>query len=174
MRYFLCAAFLFFTISLFPQQPEKKFPEAYFGSYKGDLLIKGAQIERTISMEFHMKATDSIGKYQYQLVYIVDGKRQERNYNLITKDALKGEYTIDENNGIILSARQFDNRLYSFFEVQGSLIFTLEEFYDNYMIFEVIASNKKEKVESVGAEEDNPEVFAYPVTVSQRAKLIKQ
>lgn len=125
-------------------------------------------------MEFHIHATDSIGKYQYQLVYISDGKRQVRNYNLVAKDVDKGVYIIDENNGIFLSAKHFDNRLFSVFEVQGNLLFTTEEFYEDHMIFEIIFSSKKEKVKSGSTTENRPEVFAYPVTVSQRAKLIKE
>ena len=152
----------------------QSFPDNILGSYKGDLVIKNANGEQTIGMEFHIKATDSIGKYDYQIVYIMDGNRQERNYSLIAKDASKGEFIIDENNGILLSAKVYDNRLYSVFEVQGNLLFTIEEFYDDYMIFQIIFSKANEKTESGGKQNQVPSVFSYPVSVSQRAKLIKQ
>ena len=172
---FLCLSIV--IVSFFyanTQENELKFPESYFGSYKGDLIIENAKGQQIIGMEFHINATETANKYQYQLVYISNGNRQERNYNLIAKDASKGEYLVDENNGILLSAKQFENRLYSVFQVQENLLFTIEEFYEDYMIFEIVFSNKKETVKSGNIDEETPEVFSYPVTVSQRAKLLKQ
>ncbi len=69
-----------------------QFPQDFYGVYKGDLHMTTSKGNRTIGMEFHLNKTDSIGKYQYMLVYIMNGERQERKYNLITKDASKGEY----------------------------------------------------------------------------------
>ena len=149
------------------------FPDDYLGSYSGDLEIRNSRGIQSIGMEFNLQATDSLGYYDYQLVYIVDGNRQERNYNLIVKDAEKGQYLIDENNGIILGANVFDNTLYSVFEVQGNLLTTTETFYDDRMEFRIIFSNKDQKVTNEGSEEV-PEVSVFPVTVVQSATLIKQ
>ena len=174
MKYLLFSVLCLIMSPLFAQEDTINFPEDFFGSYRGDLVIQNARGSQTIGMEFHINETDSIGKYQYQIVYIADGKRQERNYNLITKNEEKGEYVVDENNGILLSAKQFENRLYSVFEVQGNLLTTIETFHEDHMIFEIIFSSKKEISASGDVNEDVPEVFSYPVTVSQRAKLIKQ
>ncbi len=149
------------------------FPDEVLGSYKGDLTIqnKNKDEKSTVGMEFHLQAADNLGTYIYQIVYIIDGNRQERNYKLITKDADKGEYVIDENNGIILSATAFENRLYSVFEVQGNLLFTIEEFYDDYMVFQIVFSSKKDAAKT--GTETIP-VTAFPVTVNQLAILKKQ
>jgi hypothetical protein len=173
MKYIAVYLFLISFLNLNTQESVSKFPEAYFGNYKGELIIINRNGTQTIDMEFNFKSTDSIGKYVYQIVYIIEGKREERNYNLITQDASKGDYIIDENNGILLTAKQIENRLYSVFEVNGNLLFTTETFYDDYMLFEIIFSNKKEKARSSAFVENQPEVLSYPVTVSQRAKLIK-
>jgi hypothetical protein len=172
MKYLVIALISFLNLSA--QKSNSNFPEAYFGNYKGDLIINNSSGTQTVGMEFNFKATDSIGKYEYQIVYIIDGKRQERNYNLITQDATKGDYIIDENNGILLSAKLFENRLYSVFEVNGNLLFTTETFYDDHMIFEIMFSKKKEESASGEVVENQPEVLSHPVTVSQRAKLIKR
>ncbi|WP_299520926.1 hypothetical protein [Winogradskyella sp.] len=149
------------------------FPNDVLGSYKGDLVIRNPKGTQSIGMEFNLHATDSIGYYDYQLVYIADGKRQERNYNLIVKDAEKGEYLIDENNGIVLGANFYDNTLYSVFEVESSLLTTIETFYKDRMEFKIIFSNLKEKTTNESSE-DTPEVSVYPVTVVQKAILMKQ
>lgn len=149
------------------------FPDDFLGNYKGDLVIKNTNGSQTIGMEFNIQATDSLGYYQYQLVYIADGNRQERNYNLIVKDADKGQYLIDENNGIILGANFFDNTLYSVFEVEGNLLTTIETFYEDRMEFKIIFSSKNAKTVNESTEEV-PEVTVYPVTVVQSANLRKE
>jgi len=175
MKYILYGVFSLIVCPLFGQENTINFPEDFFGSYKGDLIIQNAKGKQTIGMEFHINSTDTIGKYQYQIVYIVDGKRQERNYHLIAKDATTGDYIVDENNGILLAAKQFENRLYSVFEVQGNLLTTIEMFYEDHMFFEILFSSKKEMTTSGDIEETEiPKVVSYPVTVNQRAKLIKQ
>ncbi|WP_052158411.1 hypothetical protein [Lacinutrix jangbogonensis] len=149
------------------------FPEDYFGIYKGDLEITNAKGKQSIGMEFHLAVTDSIGIYTYKIVYIFDGKRNDRNYTLKTIDKEKGEYVIDENNGIILDAKLVDNVLYNVFEVSGNLLMTTEAFFLDYMTFEIVFSGKKEKTVTK-ATEDGTEVISYPVTVTQKAKLLKQ
>lgn len=151
-----------------------QFPEDFFGIYKGDLNMTTSKGERTIQMEFHLNKTDSIGKYQYMLVYIVDGNRQERKYNLITKDATKGEYIVDENNGILLDAKLIDNTIYSMFEVNESIITTTERFYKDAMDFEITFTDTKQKVISGTNDEEPTEVISYPITGRQKAYLIKQ
>lgn len=152
---------------------DKIFPEDYFGTYKGDLEITNAKGKQTIGMEFHLNATDSVDTYQYKIVYIFGGKRNDRNYTLKAINKEKGEFAVDENNGILLSAKYIDNTLYSVFEVQKNLLITTERFFDDKMIFEIIFSGKDKEEKSGGTSEDIPEVISYPVTVTQKATLLK-
>ncbi len=173
MRAVLVFLFLVGQLS-FGQSDSLQFPQDFYGIYKGDLHITNAKGEQTIPMEFHLKATDSIGKYQYMLVYVMNGERQERKYNLIEKDASKGEYIVDENNGILLDAKRIDNTLFSMFEVQGNILTTTECFYKDSMDFEITFANKSQQTKSGTTGEDATEVISYPISVLQKAHLIKQ
>lgn len=155
-------------------QTEKQFPEDYFGIYKGELKIINPSGEQSIDMEFHLTSTDTTDSYNYTLVYVVNGEAQPRNYTLKVKDRSKGEFVVDENNGIVLDAKWVGNRLYSMFEVQGNLLTTTETFYDDYMLFEITFASKTSANKS-GTEGDNAvEVFSYPITTVQSARLEKQ
>lgn len=156
------------------QSDSLHFPQDFYGIYKGNLQITNARGKQTIQMEFHLNPTDSIGKYQYMLVYIMDGNRQERKYNLLEKDASKGEYIVDENNGILLDAKLIDNTLFSMFEVQGSILTTTERFYKESMDFEITFANKAQQTKSGTEDEDATVVISYPISVLQKAHLIKQ
>jgi len=166
--------FFLISTSLFSQEDSLQFPEKYFGIYKGDLVINNTRGTQTIPMEFHLKAGDSTDVYVYTLVYGANEQRQERNYNLLAVNAEKGEYVVDENNGILLDAQWVDNTLYSSFEVQGNLLTTTERFHENTMDFEITFSSKESK-KVTGTEGENPiEVISYPITVVQKAHLTKQ
>ena len=103
-----------------------------------------------------------------------DDQPQPRNYTLRVKDRDKGEFVVDENNGIFLDAKWVGNCLFSLFEVQGNLLTTTEAFFDDHMLFEITFANKA-SVNKSGTEGDNPvEVLSYPITTVQSARLEKQ
>jgi hypothetical protein len=155
------------------QSDSLQFPQDFYGIYKGDLHITNSNGNQTIQMEFHLNPTDAIGKYQYMLVYIINGNRQERQYNLFEKDIAKGEYLVDENNGILLDAKLIDNTIFSMFEVQGSILTTTERFYKDSMDFEITFAKKSQQTKSVTIGDDATEVISYPISVLQKAHLIK-
>jgi len=150
------------------------FPDDFFGIYTGTLEISNKNGNQTYPMEFHLQPTDSIGKYEYKLVYGAGDQRQERPYNLIAKDTTSGSYIVDENNGIILHDKVIDNRMYALFEVGGSLLTTFITFEKDHMIFEIVATNTADKQLSYANNEEKTEVISYPITTVQRAVLQKQ
>lgn len=174
MKNVLILLISFVCFNLAAQSDSLQFPQDFYGIYKGDLHITNARGKQTIQMEFHLNPTDSIGKYQYMLVYIMDGNRQERKYNLLEKDVTKGEYIVDENNGILLDAKLIDNTIFSLFEVGGNLLTTTERFYKDSMDFEITFANKAQQTKSGTTGEDATEVISYPISVLQKAYLKKQ
>ncbi|WP_298900715.1 hypothetical protein [uncultured Psychroserpens sp.] len=162
---------LFACFSLNAQ--DKVFPDDYLGVYKGDLVITSSKGKQSLPMEFHLKATDSTDLYSYKFIVLVNNKPSEKNYTLKVKDKSKGEFLIDENNGIVLNANYIDNTLYSVFDVESSLITTTETFYENKMEFKIVYSDMTDKTSSDNGG-DAVNVTNYPVTVIQKAILTKQ
>lgn len=167
-KYYSLFVILFFTISFFSQE-KISFPENAIGEYKGTLIIDSPKGKQEISMEFHMRKTDSLHRFDYVLIY----NGQARNYTLIIKDREKGICEIDENNGIILPSRFSGSTLHSFFEVQGNFLSSRLDFSKDKMIFEILFSATKNKTTSGGTSKEIPEVFGYPITVVQKAVLKK-
>ncbi len=54
------------------------FPKKYLGVYTGGLTIYSNKRQQKIPMELHLTTTDSIGIYNYTLVYGKNDNRQER------------------------------------------------------------------------------------------------
>lgn len=166
---------LCFPITVCAQTEEKViFPDDYFGIYKGTLSITSSRGPSTYPMEFHLLPSDTIGKYIYTIVYGEGDMRQERKYTLVTKDAAMGEFVVDENNGIVLDDKVVGNRMYSLFEVQGTILTTFITFEKDHMIFEIATAQRENSNISTAKNEGQTEVISYPVTTVQRAVLIKQ
>lgn len=165
---------LFGIASEAQEQDSLRFPDAFFGKYKGTLNIEASKGSSLYAMEFHLLPTDSSEIYKYTLIYGEGDTRQVRDYRLLTKDAEKGEYIVDEKNGILLDDRVVGNRMYAMFEVQETLLTTFITFEKDRMIFEIVATNTKNKNVSGGQTDSIPKVISYPITTVQRAILYKQ
>ncbi len=125
-------------------------------------------------MEFHLLPTDSIGVHSYTIVYGKDEDRQERKYTLKEIDKNIGYYILDENNGILLDCKIIENNMCFLFEVMDSFLTTFVTFNDDLLIFEIVVTNTKSKKTSGGTDEGTPEIFSYPISIVQKAVLIKQ
>lgn len=170
----LLVFFLFSNIIIAQEKSPINFPENYLGKYIGTLDIFSEKGKTEYPMEFHLLATDSVGKYKYTLVYGDGENRQERPYTLIEKDKQKGNYVLDENNGITLDAKVNENKMYFLFEVMDSLLTTFITFEKDHLIFEIVVTNTKKKNVSGGQNDSIPKVSSYPIHVVQKARLIKQ
>lgn len=142
--------------------------EEYLGRYNGELEIFNTKGTQKIPMEFHLLETNEPGRYDYVLIY----NNEPRNYTLIAEDKESGRYLLDENNGIVLPTTFKDGVFYSFFEVQGSLLATRIAFHSDWADFEIMFSKTADKT-TTGAVDDIPQVLGYPISVVQKARLVK-
>ncbi len=149
------------------------FPNAFLGKYAGTLHITNTNGKSDLLMEFHLLKTVSPDTFVYKLVYVTDSIRQSRDYHLISIDLDKGEFLVDENNGILLDTKYIDSTLYSMFEVEGSLLTSTLRFNGDYIDFEITFSKMENKRNSggEGGDEEMPGVVSYPITVVQKARL---
>jgi hypothetical protein len=162
---------LFFFLHIFATSSAQNSDplQAWLGIWKGKLQIFAPEGKKQeIPMELHILSTDTIGRYTWKIVY----DKSDRNYTLIAKDAAKGLYVIDENNGIILENQLFDNTFFSGFEVMENLLACSYRLEGKQLIFEIFSMNKK-KVQKTGniPDKEIPEVLAFPSQVMQRAVL---
>lgn len=168
---------IFLFLSVFQISAQEKtihFPDDYFGNYAGTLMIYNNKGVTEYPMEFYLQPTKIANEYTYTIVYGNGEQRQERLYTLKVKDAEKGIFVVDENNGILLENRVVKNKLYTLFEVDGKILTTFITFEKEYLIFEIVFVNTENKLKSGGTDEETPQVFSYPIQVVQQAKLLKQ
>ena len=92
-------------------------------------------------------------------------------------NADQGHYETDEANGIFLDDFLINGKLYSRFEVMGTLLLTTIEERDGQLIYEIIAG-PLEPLRTTGDTivegEEIPPVNGYCINVQQRAVLSKK
>jgi len=147
--------------------------EPYFGKYKGILNISSGHSVQKINMEFHLLPTQNAHTFEYNIIYINNDSVRDERYYTLRFDTLSQKFSIDENNGIILSALWVENSLYSLFEIQGGILTSKIEFNDSYLDFEITHSSKKNALMTGDISDDIPKVISYPIGNVQKAKLFK-
>jgi hypothetical protein len=151
------------------------FPFSWFGLWEGTLNIYNAKgLTQSLPMQLNYQATDTAGVYKWHIIYGDDKEKGLRPYYLRTVDAQKGVYLHDEMNTIKMESYYIGNRLYCNFNVQGSLLTTIEEKKGDELHWEIIFGKEK-PVSITGDQVFNgdtiPAVKTMPIIVSQRAIL---
>ncbi|MFH1998137.1 MAG: hypothetical protein ABIK28_00585 [Planctomycetota bacterium] len=156
------------------QAQTRTFPESWHGIWKGICRSnRPAGGGFHFAMELHIRPTDQDGRFEWKLIYGEGEKRQVRDYELVIRDAAKGDYVIDEKNSITIDAVLIDSQLCAQYSVDGSLITLTYTREDEAILFRLLSSRLNDSVIS-GGEGEIPKVLTYPIDTAQSAVLRKQ
>ena len=150
------------------------FPTDWAGNWAGVLHISnGSGLVQKIDMELSIQPiADST--FSYTIIYGEDKPENHRPYLLKSVDAPNGHYIVDEQNSILLDEYFLGGKLYSRFEVSGTLLLATVEQRNKQLIYEIIAG-PLQPVRSTGdtihEDEEIPPVNSYQIRVQQRAIL---
>lgn len=151
------------------------FPASWLGHWKGDATAGDGVNAQKFTTELIIAATDKPDRWKWTLIYDGSAGRQERKYFLLAKDAAKGLYQIDEDNGIVLESRFMDGTFYSHFLVQGNRITTRERLEafgtpDEHVSVEMVTTIDAQAI-TTGGKADAPEVTTWSPVGIQKATL---
>ncbi|MEM1322007.1 MAG: hypothetical protein AAGG75_17235 [Bacteroidota bacterium] len=153
------------------------FPADWVGNWIGELgIYRGTQLLQSIPMEMTISAPDSTGRLDWKTSYKGD-RPVDKPYNLLTIDKALGRYLVDENNSIKIETFLFDNKLVSWYEVQGTIIMASHELRGEELVFEILAgSDKPASVtgNTVVKGDSIPAVTTWPINVMQRGILTRK
>jgi len=165
------------SASISNEEQTAKFPEGWLGQWSGTLdIIRGAGKVQSLPMKMQIQATDKEGEYNW-LTTFGDKAETAKPYLLKTVDAANGLYIIDEQNSIVIETYLFDNKLVSWYVVQGNLILASFEKRGANIVFEILAGTEKEVSITGETEVDGeaiPAVKTLPFNVMQRATLTRE
>lgn len=164
-------------ISKLNSDDRNEFPSDWMGNWKGDLNIyKENKLVRTVPMALDLGYTDTVGYYNWAIIYGSDSIADRRDYYLNTVNVEKGHYQTDEKNSIILDTYLYDNRVITNFGVGNSRMQSTYTLSGEALTFEIIVTCEDPIAitgNKVVGGDTIPEVISYPVTTVQRAILKK-
>lgn len=166
---------LLLTISSFTSWAQASFPAAWQGQWVGNLEIftAGGKAQE-IPMELHILPFDGSANHSFNIIYGEDKEAGKRPYELVTLDAAKGLYLIDEKNSIKMEAYLIGGKLIQWFEVEGSMLYTTTELVGETLHWEIVAGSSVPVSTTGGTHingEDIAPVKTFPVNVLQIAEL---
>ncbi len=162
----------FSTTLLFGQSD---FPTSWQGKWAGKLeILSAGAAAQEVPMELHILPTDSSGRFSWSIIYGDNEATGLRPYELLTLNAEKGLFLLDEKNSIRMEAYFLGGKLYQWFEVEGTMIFTTNEMADDELLWELVWGQSEPVSVSGGQEFEGEEVSVvktFPVDGLQRARL---
>lgn len=161
-------ALLLINSSLFSQ-----INDTWLGIWQGELKIENSPtgMRNGIPMELHISKSDSQRVWNWRIIYR-DSTKDDRKYLLRIDDYNSGKYLIDEQDGILLEANLFGNKLISRFEVMNSLLEITYTLDGDKILFEV-SSSKVKPTSVTQSQAEQVEVKSYEIISYQTAVLYK-
>lgn len=174
--FLLLGCFLATSVFSSAQTDSLIFPQNWEGIWRGELIIS-TTIGEAQRLPMILKILPQAdGRHTYSIVYGEDTEENTRPYYLQSVTDEPGRYQVDEGNGIVLDSYLINGKLYSRFEVMGSLLLSTVEEQDGQLVYEII-SGSFDPVNTTGdtkiEDEDIPPVNSYAIRVQQRAVLTK-
>lgn len=154
------------------------FPTTWEGNWAGTLQIHFPGVAaREVPMRLEIHPQDSV-TWSWTLIYNPGAKEDRRAYSLLSSRPDKGEWLIDEKNGIVLGARVIGPVFVSRFSVSGQLLLARYDLQGEVLRFEILAGSM-DITETGGPQEgeapleQTPVVSWYGLNVFQQAALYR-
>ena len=132
---FILASCAIFRTDEISEYQEPILTEAFIGDWTGELKIfKNGSVVQRVPMTMKVERRDS-HTLSWKTIYSPDENQVIKDYLLRTWDASKGQYEIDEKNGIILPATLSGNKLTSVYAVMDQLMTVSHSLIEGKLIF---------------------------------------
>lgn len=157
---------------------QASFPADMEGNWSGTLSIHFPGVApKKVPMALSIHPVDSV-QWSWTIIYNPGDQEDRRPYALVPVDPEKGEWVIDEGNGIVLGGQVLGPVFLSRFEVGGQLLLSRYEASGDTLRFEIMAG-PMDGNETGGSAEDQstleaiPPVTWYGIQVYQVALLTR-
>lgn len=167
---------LFFFLFIFPLSllSQDEFPNSWAGEWEGNLIFYPEKEQDTIKVTLQIIPAKTPGTYTWKTSYESPKLNVVKDYLLRERDASTGSFELDEQDGIVIPCRYFDNELWSLLEVEGTILIGLYSMNNGELsvTFPSGKTNLAEFSRQIDGE-DSPEVKSYPISASQKIVLTR-
>lgn len=131
----------------FMTETQAQIPTKWFGEWKGTMyMLKNGKLTDSVMVSLTIKPIEENKSYTWKMQYHSEKMPMTKDYKLVVKDAEKGIFLTDEGGGVELQDYLFQDKFYSVFEVQNTMLTATYEYRNNEIIFEVTSGKKTNTV----------------------------
>ena len=157
-----------------PTAKTSALPIDWYGQWSGTVQTTSAEGTQSFQMQLTVEPTEAEGRWTWTIEYHGQQGKSTRRYLLVQDAAAKGQFVIDEQNGIRIHASLLGNTLCSNFTVAGQRLWSSYQLVRSdqgkQMHFELITATETDEVKS-GGNAGVPEVKSLKPLSRQAAAL---
>ena len=129
----------------YTQEVNIYFADRCEGTWQGMMYMYHQNSNRdSLNVSLEVERLPQENSWKWKTSYEAKPEKIIKDYTLILVDAEKGRYIIDEGDGIKLDCYQYDQKLYSTFSVNESLLTATYEIRADSLLFEVTSGERGE------------------------------
>lgn len=145
---------------------QKSFPEKCIGDWQGTLLIyKKGQLRDSVPVRLEISPTANPETFQWKTTYQSQNHPMVKDYTMVTDSTEKNTYIMKETEDIELFMYCFDNKLYSLFETESTILSSTYELKKDTLIFEVNSAS----IQATGSM-----VTSFNIDYLQKARFVRE
>lgn len=157
------------ALLLTPAADAPTLPADWHGTWTGTMVVTGPTDKTSeVPLVLLVEPVKNSKAVTLKMTFGQGEKELVKDYKLVPVADQPGRFTIDEGNGIELTARLVNGVLYSQFEVGGAVLTARYELRDNVLRYEITSAMP------AAAKTGDGKVKNYPVDAVQRAELKKK
>jgi hypothetical protein len=126
------------TLTVLTVSSQNPFPERCTGNWNGQMVVyqQGKAMD-TIDVSMQIDALPDTLGWTWRTVYTAPDRTITKDYRLYPVEGTPNQYDLDEGDDLHLYSYVFENRMYSNFMVQGSLLTSVYTLNKDELIFEI-------------------------------------
>lgn len=146
-------------------QAQNSFPEQCIGNWQGTLFIyKQGQLRDSIPVQLEVARTGDPVAFQWKTTYMSENHPMTKDYQLIADPSRPNAFIMKEDEQIELYMYKFDNKLYSLFETEGTMLSSTYELKKDTLFFEV---------NSASIQASGPLVNSFNIDYLQKVRFVR-
>lgn len=165
LRHILTLIGLLF-MGTYSSHAQNSFPEKCIGDWEGTLYIyKQGKLRDSIPVRLEVSPTGDPGTFQWKTTYQSEDHPMIKDYRMMIDSTGPNSYIMQEEENIALHMYSFDNKLYSLFETESTMLSSSYELQKDTLYFEVNSAS----IQATG-----PMVTSFNIDYLQKVRFVRE
>lgn len=157
---------LIFLTGTFTSAAQQTFPEKCMGNWEGTLYIyQQGQLRDSVPVQLEVSPTADPVAFTWKTTYQSEDHPMVKDYTMVIDTSAANTYIMKEEENVELFMYSFDNKLYSLFETESTMLSSSYEIRKDTLYFEV---------NSASTQATGPLVTSFNIGYLQKVRFVRE